>query len=280
MMEIENKAPHYTWAEERQHAETRPAMYIGDPATAHRVAVVECLRLVWQAKVFRRIQSVTIDLSPTQYVVRVQCGPLIRAIQRNFRFGTGKTLGEPWYADNHAYSEMMAREEKERGVDYRWKRWNSGWRYCFCGPLGPRLDAPDMPFIFAHLLVWGVRTDAGMWCEGWADAAPAGKPFLCGQPSPIGLLAAAHLESQWFTGLPFTEADAQWFRDLSHRHQWSHPEHEPRRFWTPGEIIARWHPEDDLVTSTMLTAEGLRELLQEPPRVETRGWQNHTVQGT
>ena len=261
MIAIENKAPRYTWAEERQHAETRPSMYIGDTATAHREAIVECLRLVWQAKVFRRVQSVTIDLSPTQYIVRAQCGPLIRPIQQNFRFGTEKTLGKPWYADGRTYSAKMAREEKERGVDYPWRRWNSGWRYCFCGPLGPRLDVPTMPSIFAPLLVWGVRTDAGMWCEGWADAIPTSKPFLSEKPSPIGLLAAAHLDARWFTGLPFTEEDARWFEGLSQQHQWSHPKHEPRRFWTPGNIIVNWHPKDDLVSERMLTAEGVQELL-------------------
>ena len=242
-MSEDDARPVMGWQEIRAHAETRPSMYIGDPTTAHRAAIVECLRLVWQAKVFRRVHSVTIDLSPTQYVVRAQCGPLIRPIQQNFRFGSEKTLGGPWHGDRRAYSEKFAREEKERGISYSRKRWNSGWRYCFCGPLGPRLDVPTTPFIFAHLLVWGVRTDTGMWCEGWADAAPTGKPFLSEKPSPIGLLAAAHLDARWFTALPFTEEDAQWFRDLSHCHYWSHPKHEPRRFWTPGDIIADWHPQ-------------------------------------
>jgi hypothetical protein len=166
------------WAEVRQHAETRPTMYIGDPATAHRLAILECLRLVWQAKVFRRPKSVKIDLSPTQYIMRVECGPLIRPIQQNFRFGMGQTLGGAWHTDSRAYSEKFAREERERGIPYQRKRWNSGWRYCFCGPLGPRLDAPVSPHIFAHLLVWGVRTNEGLWCEGWADAMPIGTPFL------------------------------------------------------------------------------------------------------
>ncbi len=67
------------WAEVRAHAQTRPAMYIGSQETGHKIAISDVLRLVWQAKAFRHPQSVTIDLSPTQYVVRSECGPLIRA---------------------------------------------------------------------------------------------------------------------------------------------------------------------------------------------------------
>ena len=103
------------WAEVRQHAETRPAMYLGDPATAHRLAILQCLRLVWQAKVFRQPKAVKIDLSPTQYIVRVECGPLIRPIQQNFRFGMGQTLGGAWHSDSRTYSEKLAKEENERG---------------------------------------------------------------------------------------------------------------------------------------------------------------------
>ena len=257
----ENKAPRYTWAEVREHARKRPMMYVGDQAMAHRTAIVECLRLVWQAKVFRRPQFATIDLSPTQYVVRVACGPLIRPIQQNFRFGTGETLGQPWPEDSRAYSQRQSRQEAERGIAYSRRRWGSGWRYCFCGPLGPRLNAPDAGSVLAPLLVWGLRTDQGMWCEGWADGIPVGKPFLIEQASPVGLLAAARLDPHWLTSLPYTEADAAWLESLSHKHYWSHPKHEPRRFWTPGDIQVNWHPNDDLVSDRILTAEGLQELL-------------------
>ena len=256
---IENKAPRYTWAEERQHAQKRPAMYIGDQATGHRIAIIQCLRLVWQAKVFRRPKLVTVDLSPTQYILRAECGPLIRPIQQNFRFGIGETLGQPWRSDSRAYFEKLAREEKERGKDYPWKRWNSGWQYCFSGPTGPRLDAPTFPSIFANLLVWGLRRNDGMWFEGWANGIPVDKPFFIEQPSPFGLLVAAHLDAEWFTGLPFTAEDAQWFRDLSHRRYQSPPKH--GRFWTPGIIIANWHPQDDLISDKTLTADGLQELI-------------------
>ena len=258
---IENKAPRYTWAEVRQHAQTRPTMYIGDQAIAHRTAIVECLRLLWQAKVFRRPQSVTVDLSPTQYILRAKCGPLIRSIQQNFRFGTGQTLGSPWCADNHTYSEKLDLYEKEHDIPYSRKRWNSGWRYCFCGPLGPRLDAPACPAVLAHSFVWGLRINQGMWCEIWADGIPIDKPFFIERPSSFGLLVAARLDSTVFSSLPFTEEDVHWFTGLSHHHYWSHPKHEPRRYWTPGEIIAHWHPQDDLISDKLLTADELRELL-------------------
>ena len=246
----ENKAPRYTWAEERQHAETRPSMYIGSQETGHKLAIRDVPRLVWQAKVFRRPLAVTIDLSPTQYVVRAECGPLIRPVQQIFSFGTGDTLGEHWRDEMRTY-----REQQETDIHRR------DWRYCFSGPTGPRLDSLCQSFILACYGVWGLRTNAGLWCEAYQEGVPIGKPFLLSSPSPIGLLSAAALDPQWFTGLPFTEEDAHSFAGLSHSRVVGHRMYGPHPNWTYGEIIANWHPHDVLISDRMLTADGLQELL-------------------
>lgn len=238
------------WHEEREHAEKRPSMYMGSQEYGHKMDVNTIFRLIWQAKVFRRPQSVRVDLSPTQYIVRAECGPLIRPVQQILSFGTGDTLGENWQR------EMRLHRQQQKTDILR-----HDWRYCFSGPTGPRLAAPSYHFILARCGVWGLRTDAGLWCEAFQEGIPIGKPFLLTEPSPTRLFAAAALDPEWFTGLPFTKEDAQWMRDLSHKRYQSHPKYEPRPLWTPGDIIANWHPQDDLVNDNVLTPSGLQERL-------------------
>lgn len=139
------------------------------------------------------------------------------------------------------------------------------WRYCFSGPTGPRLNALGFLGPFTRLLCWGLRTDEGMWCEGWANGNPVGSPFLIQKASPIGFLVVADLDPHWFTGLPFTEEDARFFTNLSHRRYLNHPKQElwlePRPLWTPGDIVAHWHPQDDLISENILTSDGLADYL-------------------
>ena len=253
--------PIRSWQEIRAHAQTRPAMYIGSQETGHRLAISDVLRLVWQAKVFRCPQTVKIDLSPTQYVVRAECGPLIRPVQQMFTFGDAETLSAPWQEQGRAYFSRVAQEDEQRGLAFSQRRERRDWRYCFSGPTGPRLAAPTDPFILAHCGVWGLRTNEGLWCEAYQEGIPIGKPFLLSDPSPIGLLSAAALDPQWFTGLPFTEEEAHSLAGLSHSRFVGRWMHGPHPNYTRGEIVTRWHPQDDLITERMLTAEGLRELL-------------------
>lgn len=238
------------WHEVREHAKTRPAMYIGSQEHGHKMAVNTIFRLIWQAKVFRRPQSVRVDLSPMQYIVRAECGPLIRPIQQTLSFGTGDTLGEHWQEET-----KLHRQQQKTGI------LKHDWRYCFSGPTGPRLAEPSYQFILARCGAWGLRTNAGLWCETFQEGIPTGKPFLLNQSSPIGLFAAAALDPEWYTGLPFTEEDAQRMTQSSHQRYEGPSTYAPRPLWTRGEIIANWHPQDNLISDKMLTADGLRTLL-------------------
>ncbi len=251
----------WNWDEVRQHAERRPSMYIGEPATAHQWSIQSCLRLVWQAKVFRRPQSVTIDLSPTQYIVRAECGPLIRPIQQHFSFGSNETLGKSWPKEMQAYNVWGDAKNERKGNSVSGRRYYD-WRYCFSGPTGPRLNQPAYPSILARQLAWGLRTNSGLWCETYKDGKPVARPFCLEGPSSVGLMVAADLDPQWFTGLPFTEADVVYFTELSGRRFVSQPKYEPQPLWTPGEIVAHWHPQDDLVSERTLTPDGLTELIK------------------
>lgn len=257
----ENKAPRYTWEEEREHAQTRPAMYIGSQENGHTSAMREALRLVWQARVFRHPKAVTIDLSPTQYIVRAECGPLIRPIQQIFTLGNGERLSTPWREQGNKYFSQIVQEDEQRGIPFSQMRHRRVWRYCLCGPTGPRLDWPAHPYILASSLVWGLRNDEGLWCEAYKDGLPFGNPFCLRESSSIGLLVAADLDPQWFTGLPFTKNDGRIFTEMSHRPIKMTEWQKPLPDWTPGDIIVNWHSQDNLITDETLTADGLRELL-------------------
>ncbi len=249
------------WHEARELAKKRPTMFIGSQEHGHKMAVGAIFRLIWQAKVFRRPQSVRVDLSPTQYIVRAECGPLIRPVQQIFSFGTGDTLDETWGQDWRGYCEKIKHEDEEKGIDFLRQRHRYNWRYCFSGPTGPRLAEPSYQFILARCGAWGLRTDAGLWCETFQEGIPTGKPFLLTEPSPVGLFAAAALDPEGFTGLPFTEEDAQRMTQASHQRYESPSIYPPRPLWTRGEIVAHWHAQDDLVDNKMLTPIGLQELL-------------------
>ncbi len=109
--------------------------------------------------------------------------------------------------------------------------------------------------------MWGLRTDRGLWYEAYRNSIPIDSPFLLDKPSKIGLFAAAALDPEWFTGLPFTEEDTHHFREMSHRYITTTSMQKPSPNWTPGNIVANWHSQDDIVTDKLLTADGLQELL-------------------
>ena len=147
----ENEPPKkLNWYEECKRAKTHPANYIGNQQTGHNMAGSAIFRLVWQAKVFLRPQAVTVDLSPTRYIVRAECGPLIRPVQQILSFGMGDTLRESWGAEFQAYFEKINWEDEEKGIDFSRQRHRHNWRYCFSGPIGPRLAEPSYQFILSN----------------------------------------------------------------------------------------------------------------------------------
>lgn len=250
------------WQKARASAEARPAMYISDPAKAHQLAIYNVLRLVWQAKVFRLPKAVYIDLSPTQYIVRVHAGPLIRPIQQIFSFGGHETLFEPWQEEGRAYIEKIDREDKERDIERRKWRSRHGWRYSFSGPTGPRLSSPSYPLFLAHRLSWAIRTDKGLWFEAYEHGQPLGRPELLQEPSAVALFVAATLDPKWFTGLPFTPEDARTFRNMSGKQAAQDVRWDQGPHWKCGEIIVDWHTEATIAGDDVLTSEGIAKWLQ------------------
>lgn len=249
------------WAEMLQHARTRPRMYIGDEATAHSHIFYDALRLIWQAKLFRRPHQVRVDISPHQCAVRCDTGPLIRPVQRMLSFPGGRVLGDDWEDESRAAISRFHAEQETLGVSFDDKKYKRSWRYSFYGPTGPRLGWVAHGMVLAHSLTWGLRTDSGLWCQSFEDGWPAGAPFLVEGPSPVGLFVLADLDPQWWTGLPFDADDVAQLRASSHRPQGLYERWKPEPPWSTGEIVVNWHEQDDLVTERSLTAEGVWEWL-------------------
>jgi hypothetical protein len=229
------------WHEQRatwlETARRRPAMFIGATETAHRLAVREPLRLVWEAKAFRKPTSAFVLLSPTQYVVRCYTGPLVRPIQQMFSWGDKPVLDEGW------------QETHDRIVDERTYRILNdlprlrGWRDRFGSATGPRLSSPMFPLWLAQRFAIGYRVDIGMWCQTFENGWPQSEPRLLTVPSPVGLLAAAQLDAQWFPGLPFNEKDVALLATMPH-------------------VTVEWHTSDDLLSDIPLSVETVRGWLQ------------------
>jgi hypothetical protein len=246
------------WAQMLEHSKTRIAMYIGSPEQGHRNFIREALRLLWQAKVFRRPLEAKIDLAPQQCVVRCHAGPLLRPIQQMFSWGVGRTLAEQWPTERKAYFERIAQEDKEKGKPFSKRRYRYGWRYCFSGPTGPRLEEPSYIDLFARHFLWGIRTNAGLWCEIYEKGWPTGRPFVVADNSSVAMLIMADLDPQWFLGLPYNENDAEKFAAMASHKIKMTPYQRPLPDWTPGAIGVEWHPQNDLLTEASFTTDGMR----------------------
>jgi hypothetical protein len=178
-----------------------------------------------------------------------------------FSFPGQQVMGDTWGQESKAYFSRLSAEDEARGLPWGRHRSRRGWRYCFSGPIGPRLDAVRWNAPLARRLIWGLRTDQGLWCQAYESGWPAGAPFLVDDLSPVGLFVLADLDPVSFTGLPYDAEDVEQLRAASFRkaeggHRWK-----PRPSWSVGEIMVDWHEQDDLVTERALTAEGVRESL-------------------
>jgi hypothetical protein len=205
------------WALRVEHARSRPTMHVGNVHTAHHLPISSALGLMWRAKAFRNPGVSHVILSPTQFLIRCEAGPLIRPIQSLYTFGGGHTLGEPWRAEGQPYFERLNREDKAKGLTWSRHRCRRGWRYCFSGPTGPRLAEPSSLWPMAKRLTWGVKTNEGLWCETYEDQRPVAKPFLIPQTSKYGVFVMGDLDPALCTGLPYTQWEVTKLEEASGR---------------------------------------------------------------
>lgn len=201
------KSLHTDWRENWEHrvenARSRPAMFIGNLATAHRSAVSDALALVRKAKAFRAPKTTEVYLSPTKYVIRAEAGPLLPAIEYLHTWYGKHYLAEGW----HEALERLRQERFGRLFDEQPDF--VGWKKYFAGASGPTLESPLHPAVLACRFASLYKTSAGFWGQIFENGRPLQDPFLLVQPSEVGLLVLAQLDPHWFQGLPFTADDVQ-----------------------------------------------------------------------
>jgi hypothetical protein len=221
------------WARVLEAAKLRPAMFIGGTKAGHWYAVREPLRLVWQAYAVREPLSASVHLSPTQYLVRCFAGPLVRPIQRMFKFGDTPVLGGGW-------AEPLGRIRSDRSRRITGAQSPlRGWRDRFGSATGPLLDSPMMPRYLARRFAIGYRVDGGMWCQTFESGWPCSAPALVTDDSPVGMIAAGELDSQWFTGLPFGLDEVAKLDAMEH-------------------VSVEWHDRDDILPDGTLSVDTVR----------------------
>ncbi len=179
--------------EAHKNARVRPAMYLGSAEGDHRWPIRSILRLVWNFRIFRHARHVTIHLSPTQYVVLVESGPLIRPIQRLLTCQNQYVLTDGW---DSAVSQYARQCERPRD-----------WRYAWTGPTGPQFAGMLAPDIFSHRFFVGVRFETEFWGQILKTGRPISPPTTLELPASIGFVAAAHLHKDWYKRLPFALED-------------------------------------------------------------------------
>ncbi len=118
-----------------------------------------------------------------------------------------------------------------------------GWRDRFGSSTGPTLYSPLHPLVLAQRFAIGYRVDRGMWCQTFQNGWPVSTPSRLLVPSSVGLLAAAELDPQWFTGLPFGEKEVAILAGMPH-------------------VTVAWHGKDDLLPVGSLLMEIVQDWIQ------------------
>lgn len=230
------------WEAEIEQAKSRPAMYVGGQRTAHLAAISSCLSLVRRAKAFENFHSARVHLAPRQYVVLCEAGPLLAAIKELFTWEDKYVLTEGW----SAVSAGLREERRVATLETKSDHGLPEWKRHLGGPSGPTLESPTDPAPLAKRLVVAYRVSSGYWCQGFRRGFPEAVPFHIQVSSPIGLFVAADLDPIWFTGLPYTESNVQ-------------------RLMSSSEVMAEWHPQDDLLPDDASSEELLANWLRPEP---------------
>jgi hypothetical protein len=186
-------------------AKQRPMMFFGSEQYGHRVAIIQSLALVWIAKIFRSPQQADVFLSPHQFVVRCKTNPLVKELHRVLSWDGKQVLTDNWGTELDKYTGF----DKRITIGFR------GWKYYHCCRTGPRISNLGTLDMFSHRFCLAIKTDAGFWCQTFADGIPESEPFLLKEKSSTGLILAVSLDSQWCE-IPLTQEDAEAIKSFHH----------------------------------------------------------------
>ena len=195
MSEIRDLDWSQQWSSRISLAQARPAMFVADQSLGHLYAIGEPLRLVWEAEAFYKPEMATVTVSPSQYQVVCNTGPLKRSIARLVQWSNAETVIE-------AAAEAMLKVR----IDRRYL-----WQKKFKEATGPTLFSPMMPLYLADLFSIAIKTTSGYWCQSFKDGWPIAPPFLIDIKCRVGILVVGSLSDTHFTGLPFSESSVAYY---------------------------------------------------------------------
>jgi hypothetical protein len=201
-----------SWVETRRLAEIRPAMFVG--ARALGVPIAGTLKAVWQLKALSRPSRALLRVSPHQYHLRIEAGPLAGPVQRLIAWEK---------CDNLDWEIGLAHTRIVRSMAPEAHQYVTS-----------TMSFHDFtaPFILADRSALAIRADAGLWCQTYEGGWPKTPPFLLTDAAPsLGLMVAAALSPHWYPDLPYTREAVE--RVL------------PEGAWP--HVMLEWHPEDDLL---------------------------------
>jgi hypothetical protein len=169
---------------------------------------------IWKLKSFSTPSQAFLVVSPYQYHLRVEAGPLVAPLQRLIDWEHCDNLDR---AIGAAHKEIVTFRAPEADQ--------------FVTSRDSFVDFVAALFL-ADRSVLAIRTDAGHWCQSYEHGWPKMPPFLLKDAAPsVGLMVAASLSPRWFPDLPFTlEAVEQAIPEIARPH-----------------VTVEWHAEDDLV---------------------------------
>jgi len=176
-----------------QSAKRRPAMWLGPKDKEHLTAIQATLGLVWIAKILRQAQQATVFLSPHQFVIRCESGPLLHPIQKILSWHGKEILTSGWSKELDRHLGPFTVVNNRRG-----------WRYYHFCEYGIHVSDLGMLTPFASRFYIGVRTEEGFWAQTFTEGMPDTPPLLISQSSSVGLLLGADLTDEWFK-LPLVE---------------------------------------------------------------------------
>jgi hypothetical protein len=205
------------WRSMLKGARTKPSMFVGSIESAHLRPLHKLVQAVFSFGALQEPMSLTIRVSPTQYHAVGRSGPLTKTLE-TYMDPNGDVLYDEV---SHAGSRLRSYFEKQNPEE---------WRRRYQGPTfhsheGMYADA----FYLAARGALAVRTSSGLWCQTYRHGWPCTEPFVVEDRPAIGLLVAAALSPEWFTGLPFTPEDLK------------APELQQP------DVTVEWHDTDDLV---------------------------------
>jgi hypothetical protein len=219
------------WVKILRVACEKPEFYIGPRPIAHLIPITQLLSLTWETKAFVTSGAATLAFSRTQCLARCEIGPLISQIEGLMDWENSDILFDDLLSAGRRLV-LKAREEEEEWLE-PFRSPTFGF-----GQFGAALYLADRGLL-------AIRTRAGLWCQAYERGWPTTAPVLLQNDSPVGMVMAAALSPEIFTGLPYTSEQVEAAVPKA----------------AQSHVRLEYRPTDDLVTEHILRPAHVRDWL-------------------